>query len=286
MSVRIARTIEECRAAVDAEKKKGRRIALVPTMGALHEGHLSLIDRACELADAVVVSVFVNPTQFAAGEDFEEYPRDLHRDLRLAEDRGAAIVFAPALEEMYPRPLLTTVTMEGITDGLEGTHRPGHFDGVLTVVAKLLHIVEPDVAVFGQKDAQQAAAIRRMVADLDFPVEIAIAPTVRGPDGLALSSRNAFLSASDRSEALALHAALKRAEALARSGVEDAEPLLEAMREELARHPAIQVDYVALVERDSFRPVSRVSGPSVAAVAARVGGTRLIDNVVIGTRER
>lgn len=286
MSVRIAHTIDECRAAVHAERRHWRRIALVPTMGALHDGHLSLVDRARELADAVVVSVFVNPTQFGAGEDFEHYPRDLERDVRLAEERGAAVVFAPAVKEMYPRLSLTTVTMQGITDDFEGAHRPGHFDGVLTVVTKLFHIVQPDVAVFGQKDAQQAAAIRRMVEDLDFPVEIVVGATVREHDGLALSSRNAFLTREDRREALALHAALGRAEALASEGVDAADRLLDAMRNELARHPAVEVDYVALVERDSFRPVSRLSGPSVAAVAARIGDTRLIDNVVIGPHER
>jgi pantoate--beta-alanine ligase len=250
-------------------------------MGALHEGHLSLVDVARTKADVVVVSVFVNPTQFAPGEDFERYPRDLERDVRLVAQRGATLVFAPDVEEMYPEPLLTRVTMHGITDDLEGARRPGHFDGVLTVVAKLFHIIEPEVAVFGQKDAQQAAAIRRMVADLDFPVEIVIGATARDPDGLALSSRNAYLSEDDRREALALRSALGRAESLAAEGVADAAPLLAAMREELSRHPGIEVDYVALVERDTFRPVDRLTSPAVAAVAARVGGTRLIDNVVI-----
>lgn len=255
-------------------------------MGALHEGHLSLVDLARERADVVVVSVFVNPTQFGRHEDFDRYPRDLDRDVRLIADRGASIVFAPETRSMYPEPLLTTVTMRGITDEFEGAHRPGHFDGVLTIVAKLFHVVQPDVAVFGQKDAQQAAAIRRMVADLDFPIEIVVGPTVREPDGLALSSRNAFLSSAERLEALALHAALDRADALARQGIDDAHRLLEAMREELSRHPAVVVDYVAIVERDSFRPVRRLSGPALAAVAARVGNTRLIDNVELEPRER
>jgi pantoate--beta-alanine ligase len=285
LSARVARTIAECRAEL-AALRAGRRVAFVPTMGALHEGHLSLVDLARRKADMVVVSVFVNPTQFAPGEDFERYPRDLVRDARLVAERGAALVFAPDVDEMYPRPLLTRVTMHGITDDLEGARRPGHFDGVLTVVAKLFHIVEPEVAVFGQKDAQQAAAIRRMVADLDFPVEIVVGATARDPDGLALSSRNAYLSADERREALALRAALGRAERLAAEGVADAAPLLDAMRDELSRHPAIDVDYVALVERDSFRPVDRVTSPAVAAVAARVGGTRLIDNVVIEPHAR
>ena len=280
MSARIARTITDCRAAL-AGLRTGRRVAFVPTMGALHEGHLSLVDLARTKADVVAVSVFVNPTQFAPGEDFERYPRDLERDARLVAQRGAALVFAPDVEEMYPEPLLTRVTMHGITDDLEGARRPGHFDGVLTVVAKLFHIIEPEVAVFGQKDAQQAAAIRRMVADLDFPVEIVVGATARDPDGLALSSRNAYLSEDDRREALALRSALGRAESLAAEGVADAAPLLAAMREELSRHPGIDVDYVALVERDTFRPVDRLTSPAVAAVAARVGGTRLIDNVLI-----
>ena len=285
MSPLVATTIAECRSAL-ARLRLGRRVGFVPTMGALHEGHLSLVDLAAQHADVVVVSVFVNPAQFGPGEDFERYPRDLERDVRLAAERGVTLVFAPDPAEMVPRALLTTVTMRGITDDLEGAHRPSHFDGVLTIVAKLFHVVAPDVAVFGQKDAQQAAAIRRMVADLDFPVEIVIGPTIREPDGLALSSRNAFLTADDRREALALHTALARAETLARSGVQDAERLLDAMREELSTHSAIAVDYVALVERDSFRPVSRLSGPSVAAVAARVGETRLIDNVVLEPHER
>ena len=285
MSVLVVTSIEECRGAI-ARLRSGRRVALVPTMGALHEGHLSLVDLAAERAEVVVVSVFVNPTQFAPGEDFDRYPRDLERDVRLLAERGASIVFAPDTRTMYPEPLLTKITMRGITDELEGAHRPGHFDGVLTIVAKLFHVVQPDVAVFGQKDAQQAAAIRRMVADLDFPIEIVVGPTVREPDGLALSSRNAFLSAADRREARALHAALDRADSLARDGVDDADRLLEAMREELSRHPAIAVDYVAIVERDSFRPLRRISGPAVAAVAVRVGGTRLIDNVVLNSRER
>jgi pantoate--beta-alanine ligase len=285
VSVLVATTIEECRGAI-APLRPGRRVALVPTMGALHEGHLSLVDLARERADVLVVSVFVNPAQFGPHEDFDRYPRDLERDVRLLAGRGASIVFAPDTRTMYPEPLMTTVTMRGITDDLEGAHRPGHFDGVLTIVAKLFHVVQPDVAVFGQKDAQQAAAIRRMVADLDFPIEVVVSPTVREPDGLALSSRNAFLSAADRREALALHAALDRADSLAREGVDDADRLLEAMREELSRHPALVVDYVAIVERDSFRPVRRLSGPTVAAVAARVGDTRLIDNVVLEPRER
>ena len=280
MSALVVRTIPACRAALPG-LRAGRRVAFVPTMGALHEGHLSLVDLARTKADVVVVSVFVNPTQFAPGEDFERYPRDLDRDVRQVTRRGATLVFAPDVEEMYPEPLLTRVTMRGITDDLEGARRPGHFDGVLTVVAKLFHIIEPEVAVFGQKDAQQAAAIRRMVADLDFPVEIVVGATARDADGLALSSRNAYLSQDDRREALALRSALGRAESLAAEGVADAAPLLAAMREELSRHPGIDVDYVALVERDTFRPVDRLTSPAVAAVAARVGGTRLIDNVVI-----
>lgn len=280
MRARIARTIRECRSAL-AELRPGRRVGFVPTMGALHEGHLSLVDVARAHADLVVVSVFVNPIQFGPGEDFERYPRDLERDALLATGRGAELVFAPGVEEMYPQPLLTRVTMHGITDELEGARRPGHFDGVLTVVTKLFHIVEPDVAVFGQKDAQQAAAVRRMTADLDFPIEIVVGETVRDPDGLALSSRNAFLDERERIEATALRRALDRAERLAAAGVQDAEPLVAAIREELSSHPAIEVDYVALVERDSFRPVRRIERPVVAALAARIGGTRLIDNVVI-----
>ena len=282
--MRVARTVAECRDALAPERRAGRRIGFVPTMGYLHEGHLALVDRARAASDVVVLSIFVNPLQFGPAEDLASYPRDLTRDLALAEGRGIDLVFAPVVGEMIPQPLLTRVTMKVVTERYEGAARPGHFDGVLTIVAKLFHVVQPDVAVFGQKDAQQAAAIRRMVADLDFPIEIVVAPTVREPEGLAFSSRNAYLSEADRREALALSRAVGRAAALAEAGETDAARIEAAMREELERTPAVRVEYAAVVDGERFTPVERLSGPAVAAVAARVGSTRLIDNAGLRTR--
>jgi pantoate--beta-alanine ligase len=280
--VKVVETSAQCRAALAADRRAGRRIGFVPTMGFLHEGHLSLVDRARQESDVVVLSIFVNPTQFGPHEDFDRYPRDLARDLGLAESRGVDVVFAPPLEEMIPEPWLTTVTMRVVTEAYEGAARPGHFDGVLTVVAKLFHIVEPDVAVFGQKDAQQAAAVQRMIADLDFPVRLVVAPTVRDADGLAASSRNVYLSPDERREALALSRAVGLAAELARHGEGDATRLEAAMREELARSPSLAVEYAAVVDADRFTAVVEVAGPCVAAVAARVGDTRLIDNMPLG----
>ena len=280
--MKVAETIPQCRAALAADRRGGRRIGFVPTMGFLHEGHLSLVDRARQESDVVVLSIFVNPTQFGPHDDFDHYPRDLERDLALAESRGVDVVFAPPLEEMIPEPSLTTVTMRVVTEAYEGTARPGHFDGVLTIVTKLFHIVQPDVAVFGQKDAQQVAAIRRMIADLDFAVRLVVAPTVRDADGLAASSRNVYLSPEERREALALSRAVGRAADLARQGEGDATRLEAAMREELARSPSLVVEYAAVVDADRFTAVVEVGGPCVAAVAARVGATRLIDNVPLG----
>lgn len=281
MAVNRTRTVAGCRAEVTRARNGGRRIGFVPTMGALHEGHLSLIDRAREWSDWVVISTFVNPLQFGPEEDFERYPRDPEGDARLAAGRGADLVFEPSLEEMLPRPLATTVTMEGPTDAFEGEARPGHFDGVLTIVTKLFHVVQPDVAVFGQKDAQQAAAVKRLVLDLDFPVEIVVAPTVRDPDGLALSSRNAYLSDEERRSAGSLSRSLDTARALVAGGERDVVRVERAMRDLLDRAPGVEVEYVAVVHPDRFTRVERIEGPSLAAVAARVGRTRLIDNAIL-----
>lgn len=280
MSPRVG-TIVECRAEVAKARKAGRRVGFVPTMGALHEGHLSLVDAARERSDWVALSIFVNPLQFGPGEDFERYPRDLERDTALAEKRGADLVFAPSLEEMSPQPLATRVTMIGVTDDLEGRARPGHFEGVLTVVTKLFHIVQPEVAVFGQKDAQQAAAVRRLVADLDFPIELVVAPTVRDDDGVALSSRNAYLSRDERARARALWRSLEAACALVRGGERDAGRVEAALREVLDGTAGVETDYVAVVDPDTFQPVERIEGPALAALAVRVGATRLIDNELL-----
>lgn len=271
------------RQAVAAARAAGRRVALVPTMGYLHEGHLSLIDRARALADFVVVSVFVNPLQFGPAEDLDRYPRDLERDAALAEARGADLLFAPSVAEMYPAgaPWVAVVPEHG-ADVLCGAARPGHFRGVLTVVAKLFGIVTPDVAVFGQKDFQQAVLVRRMVDDLDMAVRIEIVPTVREADGLALSSRNVYLSPNEREQALSLSRGLERCRALFAAGEVDAETLRAALRNALAG-AGVQAEYAELVDPVTLEPLVRALPGAVCAVAARVGTTRLIDNVVLGT---
>lgn len=279
MSGTLVTRIADCRAALDAPRREGKRIGFVPTMGALHEGHLALIDRARAASDVVVVSIFVNPLQFGPAEDFAVYPRDLEGDRARAFERGADLVFAPSVEEMIPRSLLARVTMREVVDGLEGAARPGHFDGVLTIVTKLFHVVQPSVAVFGQKDAQQAAAIRRLIADLDFPIELIVAPTVRDGDGVALSSRNAALSPAERRDARALHQALHRAELLIAAGERDAGRLVSAMREVVAGAPGVELEYAAVVDPERFLPLETVRGHAVAAIAARVGKSRLIDNL-------
>jgi pantoate--beta-alanine ligase len=263
-----------------AEHKRGHRIAFVPTMGALHEGHLRLVDRAKERAERVVLSIFVNPLQFAGGEDYTTYPRDLARDRLLAAERGVQCLFVPDAAAMYPREPVIRVHPGPIGDTLEGAARPGHFAGVLTVVANLFHLVEPDIAVFGRKDIQQAMLVRDMTADLHFPIEIDVAPTVRELDGLALSSRNQYLSADDRRAAVALSRALRAVEQAWRGG--QADPVALGKRGmEVLHTPGVSPEYVALVGED-FRPVSRVDARTIVAIAAKVGRARLIDNVVLG----
>lgn len=257
----------------------GGTVALVPTLGALHDGHLAHVDRAREIADTVVVSIFVNPTQFGANEDLGKYPRDLDADLDALAGR-ADLVFAPSVEEMYPSgPTATRVVAGDVGAMFEGRSRPGHFDGVLTVVAKLLHIVEPDVATFGQKDAQQLFLVQRMVRDLDIPTRIEVIPTVRDADGLALSSRNRFLDAKERRGALALSRALEAAESSADRGVDAASAAAQAA---LMGEPLVELDYFAIVDPKTFLPVSDSHrGRATAIVAARLGTTRLIDNAPI-----
>ena len=249
-------------------------------MGFLHEGHLRLVDRARELAERVVVSIFLNPLQFGPHEDLARYPRDLPRDRKLAEARGVDCLFVPDVSAMYPAEPLARVVPGPVADTLEGTARPGHFTGVLTVVSKLFHIVEPDVAVFGRKDFQQGMLVRRMVQDLDFGVAIDIAPTVRELDGLALSSRNTYLSTDERRSALALSRALRTLEQTWRGG--EADPMkVQRAGLEVMHAPGVIAEYCALVD-ENLQPVSRVTAHTVAVVAARVGKTRLLDNVVLG----
>ncbi|MEV3925420.1 pantoate--beta-alanine ligase [Actinomadura coerulea] len=274
----VARTREEL---ARARSKTGGTLALVPTMGALHEGHLSLMRQARGRADAVAVSVFVNPLQFGPGEDFDRYPRTFAADLEACAAEGVDFVFAPAREVMYPDEPQVTVKSGPMGEVVEGAARPGHFDGMLTVVLKLLNLVRPDVAVFGEKDAQQLAMIRRMVADLNVPVEVVGAPTVREPDGLALSSRNRYLSAPERRTALALSRALRAGAGAAASG---ADAVLAAARRVLseaeAADPPLVLDYLVLVDPSTFTEITGpVPGRAVLAVAGRVGATHLIDNV-------
>ncbi len=282
--MRTLRTVAAVRAALGTPRRAGRSIGLVPTMGALHEGHLSLMRRARRDCDEVVVSLFVNPTQFNERSDLDGYPRDEHADGALAAEIGVDYLFAPAADEVYPAGFATTVSVAGITETLEGAHRGRrHFDGVTTVVAKLLNIVGPDVAYFGQKDAQQAAVVRQMVWDLDIPVRIETCPTVRDPDGLALSSRNARLSADERARATSLHRALSAIQRAVDAGEGDPAAARALGRAELARAD-VELEYLELVSPDNFAPVQRVDGGGVlAVVAARVGATRLIDNQLLST---
>jgi pantoate--beta-alanine ligase len=281
--VRTIRTIAELRVALGAARRAGRRIGLVPTMGAFHEGHLSLMRRAREDCDEVVVSLFINPTQFNEATDLDAYPRDEAGDGAQAAELGVDYLFAPPASEIYPRGFATTVSVAGITETLEGAYRGrGHFDGVTTVVTKLLNIVAPDVAYFGQKDAQQVAVIRRLVRDLNIPVAIEVCPTVRDPDGLALSSRNVRLQPSERSRATALHGALELIDSAIAAGELDAATLTAAAREHLASSQ-IEPDYVELVSADTLAPVERIDGDVLAVVAATVGATRLIDNHLLST---
>lgn len=268
------------------ERGAGRRIGLVPTMGALHEGHLALVDQAARRSDVVVLTLFVNPLQFGPQEDFQRYPRDLKRDRALAAARGVSATFAPKVEAMYPPGSETRVLPGAAANLWEGAMRPGHFVGVLTVVSKLFHIVQPDVAVFGQKDIQQAILIRRMVKDLDLPIEIVTAPTVREADGLALSSRNAYLDPEGRRQALALSTALKAADRSWRAGERDAATLERHMREQFRMFPAVTVDYIAFVEPERLDPVETAADGTIIAVAGRVGSTRLLDNHILGTEFR
>jgi len=276
---------EEMRARSLDARRAGRRIALVPTMGALHAGHLSLLRVARARADVVVLSVFVNPLQFGPTEDFARYPRDLERDRRLAASAGADVLWAPATDAMYPEPPRVTVQPGDAGARLEGAARPGHFAGVLTVVLKLLSVVGPDVAVFGRKDLQQAALVRRMARDFNLPVEIVVAPTVRDRDGLALSSRNAYLAAEPRRQAGAIPRALARGVELFGGGERSAAALAAAAREVLEREDGVTVDYVACVRAEDAEPVAAADAGTAMVAAARVGGpagTRLIDNVILG----
>ncbi len=275
-------TISDLRAWTRAQRAAGRRVGLVPTMGALHEGHLALVDEARRRSDAVVMSIFVNPLQFGPGEDLTRYPRDLEGDRRLAEERGVDALFVPTEAMMYPPGSATRIVPGPAAERWEGAARPGHFTGVLTVVAKLFHLVGPDVACFGQKDFQQVVLVRQMVRDLDWPLEIAVVPTVRASDGLARSSRNRYLDESGRRSALGLSAALRAAHESWHGGERSAAAIEARMRAVLEDHDGLIVEYIAVVEPEALTAAPRATGDTIVAIAGRVGRTRLIDNIVLG----
>ncbi len=281
-ALRVVRTIEEARAALKDVRRRRLTVGLVPTMGALHEGHLSLVRAAKAASDVVVVSIFVNPTQFGPNEDFAKYPRMFEADCAALEREGVDLVFAPDVEEMYPEGASTFVDVEGVNERLDGASRPGHFRGVATVVSKLFHIVQPDKAFFGQKDAAQIAVLRKMVRDLDFGLELVACPIVREPDGLALSSRNRYLTAEERRQALVLSRAVRVVERLAQEGVTQARELLAAAERILAEEPLVRVDYCRVVDADTLEDVAEIGEkPALLAIAAFVGTTRLIDNTLL-----
>lgn len=279
--MRILRSADEMRAACRELKHGDRRLGFVPTMGALHEGHLSLVRAARAQCQATAVSIFVNPTQFGPNEDFSRYPRDLERDRQMLEAEKVDLLFAPEPEEIYPAGAVTWVEVEGMSSRLCGRSRPGHFRGVTTVVSKLFNIIEPNSAFFGQKDAAQAAIILRMVRDLHFPTQVVVCPIVREPDGLAMSSRNAYLTPEQRKQALVLYRALMRIQLLADRGERNSAALIEAGKSVFAEEPQVRLDYFEIVDPDSLEPRTEITAGALVAVAAFVGSTRLIDNIIL-----
>lgn len=277
----LIKTISDMKKISKEFKKEGYKVGFVPTMGYLHEGHLALVRKAKEISDKVVVSIFVNPLQFGPREDFRDYPRDLQRDLALLEKEGVDVVFVPEEEEMYPSNYQTYVEVTKLTERLCGAFRPGHFKGVTTVVLKLFNIVNPDVAIFGEKDYQQLLVIKQMVRDLNLDVEIVSHPTVRESDGLAMSSRNIYLSSRERESALSLYKALNLAEKLVKEGERDPEKIRKSMAEFINMHPYIIVQYIEIVDPETLEPVEVIDRPVLCAIAAFVGRARLIDNKII-----
>lgn len=273
--------IQEMQKESDTLRQTGKIIGFVPTMGYLHEGHLSLIRLAKLRADVVVLSIFVNPTQFGPNEDFDRYPRDFERDERLARQEGVDILFCPSVEEMYPSGYCTWVNMEKLTETLCGASRPGHFRGVATVCTKLFLAVKPHFAVFGQKDAQQAVVIRRMVKDLNFGIDIIVAPIVREPDGLAMSSRNLYLSPEEKMSALVIPQSLRVAENLVKEGERQVHRIISAMIEKISTQPQIRIDYIAIVDPETLEPLQQITSEALIAIAAYVGKARLIDNTIV-----
>ncbi len=281
----VVEKVDELRKKVRKARKKGQRVGFVPTMGFFHPGHLALMKRARKECNVVVVSLFVNPTQFGPNEDYASYPRDFERDCRLARGVGADYLFHPSVEEIYPEPQLSWVEVEKVTQGLCGQFRPGHFRGVATVVAKLFNLVQPDVAYFGEKDYQQLQVIKRLVKDLNFPIEVVGVPTVREKDGLAMSSRNTYLLPSERQAALRLSQALKLAQVLYEGGERKASVIKERLKDFLKEEPLLKWDYIEVREPETLGEIEIIESQALVALAARVGKTRLIDNVVLGRPE-
>lgn len=277
--MRTVSSIQELRASL--HKVRPQTIGFVPTMGYLHEGHLSLVDKAKETADVVVMSIFVNPLQFGPNEDLANYPRDIERDSRLAESRGVDILFFPSVEEMYPPGSKTNVSVQDITESMCGASRPGHFDGVTTVVAKLFNIIQPDYAFFGMKDAQQVAVVMQMVRDLNMPIEVVPCPIVREADGLALSSRNVYLSPEERGQALVLSRALQQAQSMVGLGERNVETLRTAIEKVIQESPLASIDYIEIRSYPGLMPLEELHGDCIVALAVRFGNTRLIDNIML-----
>jgi pantoate--beta-alanine ligase len=284
--MKVAKTIKSVRNLVKTARSKGKIIGFVPTMGALHIGHISLIEAAAKKCDFVVVSIFVNPTQFGPGEDFEKYPRPLKADLEICRKAGVDVVFAPSPQQMYPGENLTWVNVEKLTEQLCGRFRPGHFGGVTTVCAKLFNIVAPDIAFFGQKDAQQAIVIKRMVTDLNMPLKIVVCPTVRYSNGLAVSSRNQYLTPQQRKNATYVYKSLEECRKLINSGITDSKTIINQMRKIIQQAPSIKIEYISIVDADTLQELKKITGKVLTAVAVKIGPTRLIDNILVDVNKR
>jgi pantoate--beta-alanine ligase len=277
----VAKTIESVRSLVKAARSRGEKIGLVPTMGALHIGHISLIEAAVKKCEFIVVSIFVNPAQFGPGEDFEKYPRPLDADIEICRKAGVDVVFAPEQKQMYGSENLTWVNVEKLTEPLCGRFRPEHFRGVTTVCAKLFNIVEPDIAFFGQKDAQQAIVVKRMVADLNMPLEIVVCPTVREPDGLAVSSRNKYLTDREKNDATYVYKSLQKCREMIEAGVSESEPVIAQMHRVLSQASSIKIEYISIVDAETLQTIEQIDRQVLAAVAVGIGSARLIDNIFV-----
>jgi pantoate--beta-alanine ligase len=279
--MKIAKTIRSVRKLVKQARSKGKSVGLVPTMGALHQGHISLIEKAAKNTDFVVVSIFVNPTQFGPDEDFKKYPRPVRNDLNVCRKAGADVVFAPSAKQMYPQQNLTWVNVGKLSEPLCGRSRPGHFRGVATVCAKLFNIVQPDLAFFGRKDAQQAVIIKRLVADLNLPLKIIVCPTVREKTGLAMSSRNQYLSVQEKKDATCLFKSLQKAGHLVAKGTTGTKKIIAQIRKTIASAASAEIEYIEIVDAETLQPIKKIDRPALVALAVRIGRTRLIDNIMI-----